>query len=49
MNLRALVANAHASRVPEKPLGVGTAEFVVIVFIVLIIVIIVRKLVSFKR
>ncbi len=49
MNLRALVANAWPSRVPVKPLGVGTAEFVVIIFIILIILIIMRRLVRLKR
>lgn len=49
MRLRTLVANASPSRVPDKPFGVGTAEFIVIVFISLIIIIIVRKLISFKR
>ncbi len=49
MNLRTLVANASPSRVPVQPLGVGTAEFVVILFIIFIIIIIVRKLVKFKR
>jgi hypothetical protein len=49
MRLRALVANASPSRVSDKPFGVGTAEFIVIVFIILIIIIIVRKLVSFNR
>ncbi len=49
MNLRALIANASPSRVPVQRLGVGTAEFVVIVFIILVIIIIVRKLVKVKR
>jgi len=46
MRLRALVANP---RVPGNPFGVGTAERVVIAFIIFIIFIIVRRLVSFKR
>ena len=43
---RALVANPH---VPGQPFGVGTAELIVVSFIILIIYIIVRRLVSFKR
>ena len=46
MNLRTLVANPH---VPIKPFGVGTAEFVVIVFMFLVILFIMRRLVRLKR
>ena len=49
MNLRALVANPLPSGVPGNPFGVGTAERVVIAFIIFIIFIIVRVLVTFKR
>ena len=46
MRLRALVANP---RVPGNPFGVGTAESIVIAFIIFIIFIIVRRLVTVKR
>ncbi len=46
MNLRALVANP---RVPGRPFGVGTAESIVIAFIILIIFSIVRRRVKFNR
>ncbi len=49
MWLRALVANPLPRRVPGNPFVIGTAERVVIAFIIFIIFIIVRRRVSFKR